>query len=86
MLHEYLDAYDLDPDPEVTDRLGVHARKDWMSFKTEDNKERVCPEVVDLIDKLLRYDPAARILPKEAMQHPFFKSVREQEAKAGKKK
>lgn len=81
MLNEYLDTYGLDPDPEVTDAVGVHPRKEWLSFKTEDNKDRVCPEVIDLIDKLLRYDPAARILPKEAMEHPFFKSVREQEAK-----
>lgn len=84
MLHEYLDTYSLDPEPEVTEHLGNLPRKEWISLKTKDNADRICPEVLDLIDKLLRYDPAARILPKEALLHPFFKPVREEEAK-GKK-
>jgi len=79
LLHEYLDAYDLDLEPEVADRVGIHPRKDWQSFANKDNQERVCPEVIDLMDKMLRYDPAARILPKEAMQHQFFDPVREKE-------
>mmetsp|Transcript_59632 Transcript_59632/g.134333 ORF Transcript_59632/g.134333 Transcript_59632/m.134333 type:complete len:335 (+) Transcript_59632:117-1121(+) len=76
LLNEYLDAYDLDLEPEVADRVGTHARKDWMAFANADNKERVCPEVIDLMDKMLRYDPAARILPKEAMSHAFFDAIR----------
>eukprot|EP00929_Paragymnodinium_shiwhaense_P043559 TRINITY_DN22396_c0_g1_i1.p1 TRINITY_DN22396_c0_g1~~TRINITY_DN22396_c0_g1_i1.p1 ORF type:complete len:386 (+),score=85.82 TRINITY_DN22396_c0_g1_i1:142-1158(+) len=78
MLDDYLDSYDLDLDPEISHRLGRHERKDWMSFKTKDNAERVCPEVIDLIDKCLRYDPASRITPKEAMQHNFFDPIRSQ--------
>lgn len=76
LLHQYLDLYELEPDQEAAEVLGTsYPRRDWMSFKSDANQERVVPDAVDLIDKLLRYDPAARILPKEAMQHEFFKSV-----------
>lgn len=77
MLNEYLDAYDLDLPPEVVQQLGKFPRKDWMDFANDSNKERVCPEALDFIDKMLRYDPAARILPKEAMEHKFFDPLRE---------
>jgi len=79
MLNEYLDAYDLDLEPDIADQVGTHPRKDWMSLSNANNKDRVHPEVVDLIDKLLRYDPAARILPRDAMLHPFFEEVRNKE-------
>jgi len=81
LLDEYLEAYDLELSPELAERIGRHVpRKDWMSFVNADNKERVCPDVVDLIDKMLRYDPAARVLPKEAMEHKFFETVRQKDA------
>merc|ERR1712176_854326 len=76
MLEEYLDTYDLDLDPDVAAMCARHPRKDWISFKSKDNEERVCPEGLDLIDKMLRYDPAARVLPKDAMAHKFFDEVR----------
>jgi len=81
LLHQYLDTYGLDLEPEIAERVGVQPKREWKSFETADNKERVSPEVIDLIDKLLRFDPAARILPKEAMQHALFADVRKQEAK-----
>jgi len=82
LLNEYLDDYDLDLEPDVADAVGAHPKKEWLSFKNDGNKERFCPEVADLIDKMLRYDPAARILPKEAMEHPWFESVRREEKAA----
>jgi renal tumor antigen len=39
------------------------------------------PEAVDLIVKLLKYDAAERITAREAMRHPYFKDIREAEAK-----
>lgn len=30
------------------------------------------PEVLDLLDKLLRYDHQQRLTAKEAMEHPYF--------------
>jgi len=80
LLNDYIDSYDLEMDAETHQRMGAvtFPRREWMSFATEDNKDRVCPEVIDLIDKMLRYDPASRVLPKEAMEHPFFEPVRKQ--------
>ncbi len=34
------------------------------------------PQAVDLIKKMLAYDPAARIDAKAALDHPFFDEVR----------
>lgn len=79
LLNDYLDTYDLELEPDVEDRIGTHARKEWASFVTKDNKERVCPEGLDLLDKMLRYDPAARVIPKDAMAHPFFESARQED-------
>lgn len=79
LLEEYLDAYDLELELEVEQRLGKLPRKPWSSFKNKENEDRCSPEALDLIDKMLRYDPAARILPKEAMAHAFFEEVRKQD-------
>eukprot|EP00913_Durusdinium_trenchii_P024144 g22671.t1 len=81
LLEEYLDAYDLELELEVEQRLGKLPRKPWSSFKNKENSDRCSPEALDLIDKMLRYDPAARILPKEAMAHAFFADVRKEKEK-----
>lgn len=39
------------------------------------------PDTIDLIDKLLKYDASERITAREALRHPFFKELRELEAK-----
>jgi len=41
----------------------------------------VSEEALDLLNKMLRYDHAERICPKDAMQHSYFKPVRDQHAK-----
>jgi renal tumor antigen len=38
-------------------------------------------ECVDLIEKLLMYDPDERVTPTNARNHPYFKDIREQEIK-----
>lgn len=77
-LDEYLDTYELDLDVDVQQAVDANKceRREWASFTNKDNKERVCPEVIDLIDKMLVYDPVKRILPKEAMDHAFFAKVK----------
>ncbi|CAE7215399.1 CKA2 [Symbiodinium sp. CCMP2456] len=80
LLNDYLDAYDLELELEVEQRLGTLPRKQWSAFKNKDNAERCSPEALELIDKMLRYDPAARVLPKEAMQDPYFEEVRKQDS------
>jgi serine/threonine protein kinase len=39
------------------------------------------PDTIDLIVKLLKYDASERITAREAMRHPYFKDIRETEAK-----
>jgi len=78
-LYRYLDKYQLELDPHFDDILGRHPRRPWAKFVTADNQHLCCPEVIDIIDKMLVYDHAERITPKEAMQHPYFQHVREED-------
>ncbi len=41
-----------------------------MSLEASQNKGR---ELVDLIQRMLAYDPSKRITPEEALKHPFFR-------------
>lgn len=41
-------------------------------------KEDTPPEAIDLISKILVYDPERRVKPLEALLHPFFDEVREE--------
>lgn len=49
----------------------------WHAFVNEKNKDRVNPEGLDLLSKMLVYDKNKRITPTEAMQHPYFAPIRE---------
>jgi renal tumor antigen len=42
------------------------------------------PDTIDLIVKMLKYDASERMSAREAMRHPYFKDVRETEAKENK--
>lgn len=82
-LFAYLEKYNLKLDPHFDDVLGRYSRKVWSKFVSNENQHLISPEVVDLIDRMLVYDHAARILPKEAMPHPFFRPVTEAREGAG---
>jgi len=82
-LFAYLDTYDLELEPEIAEKVGHHPRKEWAAFINDGNKERACPEVIDLIDRMLKFEPSERITPREAMAHPFFEPVRQKEEAAG---
>jgi casein kinase II subunit alpha len=78
-LFAYLDKYSLELDPHFDDILGRHSRKAWSKYVSQDNHHLANPDAIDLIDKLLVYDHAARILPKEAMAvqggHAYFRPL-----------
>ena len=82
-LFDYLDKYNLELDPHFDGILGRHTRKPWSKFLNQDNQHLVSPEAVDLLDKLLRYDHQERLSPAEAMAHPYFGPVREQNGSSG---
>mmetsp|Transcript_8694 Transcript_8694/g.11459 ORF Transcript_8694/g.11459 Transcript_8694/m.11459 type:complete len:403 (-) Transcript_8694:205-1413(-) len=56
--------------------LGYAEKKDWRKLKTAENEDLCCPEGLDLLGRLLRYDPAERLTAKEAMAHPYFDPIR----------
>jgi casein kinase II subunit alpha len=74
-LFDYLGKYNLELDPRFDDVLGRHSRKAWSKFVTSENQALFNPDVMDLIDNLLVYDHAMRILPQEAMNHAYFRPV-----------
>lgn len=76
-LHRYLDKYELKLGPEYED-LGHYIRRPWSRFVNSNNQHLVSDEVIDLIDKVLRYDHQGRLTAKEAMDHPYFDPVREE--------
>jgi cyclin-dependent kinase len=68
------------PDPEQW-----YGLKDLPLYKTDypnykgEALEKLCPTIdeqgIDLLDKMLRCNPAERITAKEAMKHPYLKDV-----------
>lgn len=63
-----------------------HSRKRWENFIHSENRHLVSPEVLDLLDKLLRYDHQQRLTAKEAMEHPYFCESVEKVGPAGGRK
>ena len=43
----------------------------------EKNTETATEMAIDLLDKMMIYDHADRITPKDALDHPYFDSVRD---------
>eukprot|EP00921_Rhytidocystis_pertsovi_P015678 GHVQ01024906.1.p1 GENE.GHVQ01024906.1~~GHVQ01024906.1.p1 ORF type:complete len:490 (+),score=46.27 GHVQ01024906.1:200-1669(+) len=75
-LFEYLRKYSLELDPQFDEILGRHSVRPWTRFQTPDNIHLCKEDVIDLISKMLVYDHANRINPKEAMEHRYFDPVR----------
>ncbi|XP_035168152.1 casein kinase II subunit alpha' isoform X3 [Oxyura jamaicensis] len=82
-LYGYLKKYHIELDPHFNDILGQHSRKRWENFIHSENRHLVSPEVLDLLDKLLRYDHQQRLTAKEAMEHPYFCESAEKLGPAG---
>jgi serine/threonine protein kinase len=41
------------------------------------------PEALDLMEKMLTFNPAKRITVDEALEHPYFASIRSRECERG---
>lgn len=68
-------------DPHYTGILANYPKKPWQKFINQDNSHLCNTEALDLLSKMLVYDHAERILPKEAMLHDYFAPVREYHSK-----
>uniref|UniRef100_A0AC34G1Z6 Protein kinase domain-containing protein n=1 Tax=Panagrolaimus sp. ES5 TaxID=591445 RepID=A0AC34G1Z6_9BILA len=76
-LYEYIDKYQIELDPRFNDILGRHTRKRWERFVHGENQHLVTSEAIDFLDHLLRYDHQERLTAREAMDHPYFAPVLE---------
>jgi len=75
----YLEKYDLTLDSHFDGLLGRYAKKSWKRFVTEENKHLVSDEAIDLLDRMLQYDHQRRPTAKEAMEHPYFAQIRQEQ-------
>ena len=82
-LYKYVEKYDLTLDKNYNGILGNYPKKPWSKFINNENQNLCPPEALDLLSKMLVYDHAERITPKEAMNHPYFKELNQKIAKEG---
>ena len=72
----FIQKYDIKP-PEFVSKFAVFKGKTWKECMDEKtNKKFIDEDSLDLLDKLLRYDPNERLTAMEAMQHKYFDKVR----------
>ena len=64
---------DIRVNKKVMEQIKNFEKKEWKSFVNENNKYLVNDEVIDLLDKMLKFDPLERIKAKDAVNHPYFK-------------
>lgn len=74
-LFRYLDRYGLELSAGLEKMVGKHVVRPWQRFITQENQHLVSPEALDFLSLLMKYDPQERILPHEAMKHPYFAPV-----------
>lgn len=80
-LYAYVDKYNVTLDAHYDDILGQHTKKPWHKFVAASNEHLVSEEALDLLSKMLKYDHAERVTPRDAMEHPYFKPLKEQPTK-----
>lgn len=78
-LKAYLAKYKINLNARLDALVGRYPRQPWSKFITSANQHLVTPEAVDFLDRLLRYDHQERLTAQEAMRHPYFDPVREEE-------
>uniref|UniRef100_A0A6B2LA51 non-specific serine/threonine protein kinase n=1 Tax=Arcella intermedia TaxID=1963864 RepID=A0A6B2LA51_9EUKA len=52
--------------------LGSELAKPWPMFIAAENVSLCGNDALDLLDRLLKYDPQERLTAREAMEHPYF--------------
>ena len=76
--NEYVNKYKIELDPVFEGKLGGIKEKPWSYFvKKANNPIMTTDDAVDLLDNMLQFDHAKRILPRDAMNHAYFKDLKE---------
>ncbi|EPZ32712.1 Pkinase-domain-containing protein [Rozella allomycis CSF55] len=76
-LYEYLDKYGIELDEHYDGCIKDCPRVPWVKFIKPETVHLATDEAIDLLDKLLVYDHQARLTAMEAMEHPFFRQVKQ---------
>ena len=74
-LFRYLDKYEIELSSVLGKMVGKHVQKPWQRFISQENEHLATPEALDFLGGMLKYDPAERILPHEAMKHSYFAPI-----------
>lgn len=75
--YAYLSKYNIKLDPKYREVIGSHNKKKWERFVNTENEYLVNNEAVSFLESLLNYDHTSRVTAKEALDHVYFKPVRE---------
>ncbi|KAI5456317.1 hypothetical protein BGZ63DRAFT_396385 [Mariannaea sp. PMI_226] len=75
-LFDFVARYGIELEPQITQALEQPLdRRPWASFVTPENRHLATWDALDLVDKLLRFDPEDRLTVDEALKHPYFETV-----------
>lgn len=75
-LVKYVEKYKIEMEPELKKQVTRHNARPFSRFVFKDVKDIVSAEALDLLSKMLKFDPIERILPCEALMHDYFEPVR----------
>lgn len=75
-MYRYLKKLQVSLPPEFADgSLGYFPKRPLHRYVTQANSPTANPVAIDLLEKVLRYDHTERLLPSEALQHPYFSPI-----------
>jgi len=75
-LYNYLQRFQITLPAEFGDgTLGFFPKRQLKRYITKENSFTALPDAIDLLEKVLQYDHSERLLPSEALQHPYFAPV-----------
>jgi casein kinase II subunit alpha len=83
-LQDYITKYEVKLEKSLAAMIAPHVweKKKFEHFITKQNAHLCPPEAIDLLERVLVYDHAARLTCIEAMQHKYFDPVRAQSKSA----
>ncbi|RGP67719.1 cmgc ck2 kinase [Fusarium sporotrichioides] len=74
-LYGLAEQLDILMEQEYCEALGNQEEKPWINFVDSGNEHLATMEGIDLVDRLLRFDPRERITAREALEHSYCRSL-----------